>query len=142
MRKASHILYMVGYVMSVLLLFIFIGGTVVFFIISSSGYTQTIIEQLQSGKITTDFVGSVEEQAAMIQKTFFGMAWSFLVISLISIAKTVFAVLANTKKLTSFYITSLVLSIVGGDTLFIIASIFGIVANKQENESEEINVSY
>ncbi len=142
MRKASHILYMIGYVISVLGVISLIACTIIFFVISGPDYTDTIIQQLKEGKITTDFVGTVEQQAAMIQSTFKTGAIFFLIGTILEVIKTVFGVLANIKKRTAFYITSLVFGALCGDPLFILAPIFGIVANKQDSQTEQIEANY
>ena len=139
LKKASNVLYIIGQSFTILWIVTFIVFTVVSFIIAGPGYTDSIIEQLKEGKIHTSFVGTVEEQAAQIQRMFIPFAIVLLVYTLITITKFVFTLLAKRSNVKIFYITSIVLSALEADVFLILASSFGLAANKEVEE--EINVS-
>ena len=144
MRKASDILLIIaiafGAFSSVMMIFL----TGASFYITSPAYTDLIIEGLKNGTITTTFVGTVEEQAHEIQRQFVTIAVVVLLFTLLLIARIVLGVFAKKRKSNKFYIATLVPSALSLDVLFILGSIFGLVANKQEKDEdvEEIRMNY
>ena len=141
MRKASNILYMIGIIMALLGLTLYVVMTFSSYRISSSSYTDTLISQLESGAVTTDFPGTYAEQAAQLQHIFLIIAIVLTIFTVINAAKFVLAITAKRSMDNRFIITSLILGALSLDTLIILASIFGLVANKQERDVEEINAS-
>ena len=128
MRKASNILFIIAF-------------CVWSFMISAPGYKEEIIKGLQSGAITPlDPALSYEENASNIQSVFLVIALVSLFLFIASASKVVILSIAKKRHLTYMYIISMALGVVTGDVLSIMAPIFGLVANRQEEE--EITINY
>ena len=141
MRKASNILYMIGIVMALLNLTALVVMSFATFSIASPGYTSTLISQLESGAVTTDFPGTYAEQAAQLQKMFLVFAIILTVFTVIGAAKFVLSITAKRSQDKRFNIVSLVLGALSLDVLIVLASILALVALKEEREVEVINAS-
>ena len=142
MRKASNILFNIGFVLGVFNLVFFVAATVLCFSISAPGYTAELITQLKEGKIPSDLPGTFEEQAAQIQHMFLIMAIIFLVVSVLAAASVVISYFAKRNEAKVYNIISIVLGALTGNILFILASIFLLVTKHKEEDGETIIASY
>lgn len=141
MRKASNILFIIALVLTAVSLTFLVASCVWSFMISAPGYKEEIIKGLQSGAITPlDPALSYEENASNIQSIFLVIALISLFLFIASASKGVVLSIAKKRHLTYMYIISMALGLVTGDVLSIMAPIFGLVANRQEEE--EITINY
>ena len=134
MKKASRMLLLLGLIFTSFSLVLFVMMTVVSFMIAAPNYKEELIKQLTSGSLHTTFPGTPAEQAAQIQNMFLIMAIVFLLITIISVGKLVFANLSRRNEEKKFYIVSLVLSSLTLDVFIILASIFGLLTLNEEEE--------
>ena len=141
MRVASNIISVIALILTAVSLTFLVPSCVLSFMISAPGYKEEIIKGLHSWAITPLNPGlSYEENASNIQSVFLVIALISLFLFIASASKIVILSIARKRHLTYMYIISMALGVVTGDVLSIIAPIFGLVANKQEEE--EITINY
>ena len=142
MKKASNVLYMVGVLLTLLGLPVFTIIVITSFGIANPGYTQSIIDSINSGEVTYNIPGTTEEQAAWVQHYFLILGIIFLIFGIINVAKFVISIMA--KRMVdnkTLHIIALVLGILSGGILIVLASIFALITLKQERDVEEISAS-
>ena len=141
MRKASNMLMIIGFVLGIFAAMLIIAFTVFFFIIAGPGYKDELIDQIARGSLVTNYSGTPEEQAVQVQALFLPLAIFFLFESLISIAYLTISMFTRSRRTLPLYIITIAGSALGGNILLLLGAIFGLVADHQEGNVEEINAS-
>jgi len=139
MRKAANILYLIGAIMSFAGTAIFLVAGIIFIVYCSPGLTQSIIDGLNNGTITSDFVGTTEEVAAQIQNLFLVLGFLFLSCSLFGIVGGIFALLAYKKPTRKLAILNIVFGVLSGSSSSginpsVVAGILTLIADSREKK--------
>ena len=130
MRKASDIVLLVGGIVEILATITFLALAIVFMVLASPASAEIIKEGLQDGTITTSFVGSVDEQVAMIQLVFNAVGVVFVVLTVFSLIGCVVSFLAKAKKTNPLYVLAIIFGAVTIEVP-LVGGIFGLIANKR-----------
>ena len=139
MRKASEVLTLIGFIFAILGAVGCLIGMIVCFVMASPEVKEHTIQMINEGTITVNgYNGSAEEIATALQVAYTGAAIACLIETLVCVAAAILVMLARTKKLLGLYVASIVLGALGGGICIILGSIFGIVANNQENNAQPV----
>lgn len=140
MKKASDILLIVGLVFSIFAIIAEIAGIVGCFNLSSSEYTQRIIDAIDAGRIKTNFPGNSAEQAVKVQSTLLTAAWILIGTAILLFTRIVLLILSRYQEKLGIYVACLVLSIIPSFDIFcILGNIFAIVSLPKKNKPEVIS---
>ena len=126
MKKPEDILYIIGIIIEAVIFVLFFVGGYIFLSLLGADSKKDIIELLQTGKMTTTFEGTLEEQAVQIQGLFMVLGIVFMVIAGLSIACMFIAFFANRIKSKKLYIVQIVSNVIVFNILLLIAGILGI----------------
>jgi len=126
MRKPVDILNIIGIIFEALIFVLFFVGGYVFLSLLGPDSKKDIMELLQTGRLTTTFEGTIEEQAVQIQGLFMAFGIVFIVISALAIASMFIAFFANRVKSKKLYIVQIVLNVIVFNVLLLMAGILGI----------------
>lgn len=135
MKKASDILLLIGFIFGIVGAVFTLVLVIVLFAMGNS--QEVIIQGLKEGTIHTSYVGTVEEQAAVVCALFRGLAIGALIGFFIEVALCVVAAITRKKQTSGFYIGTLVLSVLCGSILIIVGAILGLVDNSTNKPVSE-----
>ena len=137
MKKASSILYLVGAIVSIILIVTFGALASLYIVFALPEFKNVIIEGIQSGSITSSIKGTPEEVATAIQHMFVIMGTIFSIVSALNIVNAVICFLS--RKVSNH--TNSVLNIIFGFLSFTevnaIGGILGLINERIEDSREE-----
>jgi len=137
MKEASRILILIGFVFAVLGVVFTLGFAIFSIVVASPSSTSIIIDGLKNGTIHTSFVGTVEQQAAAIQKIFVGLSTFMFISFAIEVGSSIFAFMANHRDSMAVTICALIFAILTGNIILIIGVIM-LLVNQSQNNVETI----
>ena len=137
MKKASSILYLVGAIVSIILIVTFGALAGLYIVFALPEFKNVIIEGIQNGSITSSIKGTPEEVATAIQHMFVIMGTIFSIVSALNIVNAVICFLS--RKVSNH--TNSVLNIIFGFLSFTevnaIGGILGLINERIEDSREE-----
>lgn len=136
MKKAAHILHLIGGIASMAFAATFLVFAIVLIVFSTPAYTDAIIKALQEGKIHTTFVGTVEQQAAAIQSTFLGVGITFAILVFFVLINGILAFIALKKNNVAINVLNIVFAVLSGMTVNGVGSILAICNRIMERDEE------
>lgn len=128
MKKASEILLLIGFILGIISAVGTLVTSIVFFVLGSPAFTDILIEGLKDGSTKTDFPGTPEEQAALIQGIFSTVGACCIFGMLVEVAAVIVAFFARQRQKQGLYIATIVLGALCGGVCLVVGSIFGLVA--------------
>ena len=128
MKKASEILLLIGFILGILSVVGTLVTSIVFFVLGSPAFYDTLLAGLKDGSTKSDFPGSPEEQAALIQAMFNIIGACCIVGMLVEVAAVIVAFFARQRQTQGLYIATIVLGVLSGGTCLLVGSIFGLIA--------------
>ena len=133
MKEASRILILIGFVFAVLGAVFTLAFAIFSVVVASPSSTSMIIDGLKNGTIHTSFVGTVEQQAAAIQKIFVGLSIIMFISFAIEVGSSIFAFMANHRDSIAVTVCALIFAILTGNIILIIGAIMLLVNHSQNN---------
>ena len=128
MKKASEILLLIGFILGILSVVGTLVTSIVFFVLGSPAFYDTLLAGLKDGSTKSDFPGTPEEQAALIQAMFNTIGACCIVGMLVEVAAVIVAFFARQRQTQGLYIATIVLGVLSGGTCLLVGSIFGLIA--------------
>ena len=133
MKEASRILILIGLVFAVLGAVVTLAFAIFSIVAASPSSTSAIIDGLKNGTIHTSFVGTVEQQAAAIQRIFVGLSTIMFISFAIEVGSSIFAFMANHRDSIGVTICALIFAILTGNIILLIGAILMLVDQSQNN---------
>ena len=126
LKKASDILILIGYIISIIAAVAFLAFGIICVLIAAPNNKEIIINGLKDGSIHTSFVGTVEEQAAQIQSMFVYASIICFISAIIFILASIFSYFSTHRDEKHFQITSLIFAALTGNVVLIVGEAFRI----------------
>ena len=131
MKSASKVLIILGSIFSFIGVLVLLIFSIVFFVTSSNGGRDALVEGIKNGTITSSYTGTPEEVADAVQVMARILAMVFLSISLIYLIAPIISLIAMGSDSKTMHIVALVFSILGFDVILILGNIFSIATPEE-----------
>lgn len=142
MKRIARTLIRVGGILAIVYAACFALAMVVFIVLATPVFTQTLVDGLSSAKFQSDIPGTPEEQALAIQIMFGCMAFAFALLAGFGLASAIvsFKCLKEDNK-KGLYIANIVFGILSGSSLNTAGGVLGTIAlTRQERRDRRNNV--
>ncbi len=127
MKRAANILYLIGGIYSIISVAALLIAGAVLLVFSSSALTATLVKGIEEGTIHSDFTGSPEEIAAMIQIMFLSVGITLLVVSAIYVVAGIIALKGRNNDKKNYFVTNIVFGAITESPFILIASVFALI---------------
>ena len=137
MRNVSRTFLIIGAIFSIIAIFAFIGGAFAMIYASKNVSDAYIMEALQD--IWPKIFGDTDaEKIELIRTLLFSAGISMIVAAVFMIPTVIFCFMARVNPTQGNLILVLVFGVLTGDAFVILAGIFGLIANSQERNRQQV----
>lgn len=137
MKKASSILYLVGAIVSIILIVTFGALASLYIVFALPEFKNAIIEGLQNGSIKSSIQGTPEEVATAIQHMFVIMGTIFSIVAAFNIVNTVICFLSRKVNNHTNSVLNIIFGLLSFTEVNAIGGIFGLIDERIEDSREE-----
>ena len=133
MKRVANILLLVGGIIGIVLAVTYFVTAIVYFILSSPVFAETLIEGLRNGTITTDFKGGdLAEAVVYVQAAFATVAIVFISLVPFTVASAIICFVGRKKQSMPLYIANIVFGVLGSTIVNTVAGVLGVIATAKE----------
>ncbi len=137
MKKASKILFRVGGIISIVLFALFLTMAIIFIVSGSPAMTEAIKKGIEEGTIQTTFVGSIEDQAKVVQAALMSSGIVFMIFAIFNIPNAILSFMTLRMPSTIMYIFNIVFGAISGCEVNLVGAIFGLIADRHQSQPAE-----
>ena len=141
MKKVSRILLLISTILSWVDFGVMALCTIIMFICATPLISAPIKEGIENGSITMQGEITPDMAAHWVTLFFILLGIAFLICAVFFLLCAIFSQKARSKETTSGYVTAIVFVALISQYVAIVGSIFGLIALKQNGESEVIDVA-
>lgn len=137
MKKATNILFLVGGIVSAVMIFVYLLVGVIYILGASPVFCDMVTEMLENGQLHTSLEGvPVEEIVSYLQATFLVIGVCFMVLACFAAVNCVMSFIARKKQSKAVCVLNIVFGVLSSVIVNIVGGVFGIIlASRQENSS-------
>jgi hypothetical protein len=137
MRNVSRTFLIVGAIISILAIFLYIGGAFAMIYTSKNLSDSYIMDAFK--EIWSKILGDTDaEKIQFIRLVLFGSGITMIVASVFMIPTAIFCFMARSNPTQGNLILVIVFGVLTGDAFVILAGIFGLIANSQERNRQQV----
>lgn len=135
MKKASNIVLLVGAITGFVAAGALFIASIVMIILSTPLFTNFVRESIENGTASTDFP-SADAAVMFMTALFISLAVTFIIVGVLGIIASSFALKARRECRKGLYIACMVLGILANEVI-LVGSIFGLISYRPEEEIQK-----